>query len=223
MLKLKWQYFGHWYEELTHWKSPWFWETLKAGGEGGDRGWDGCMASATQWTCVWVSSRSWWWTGRPGVLQSMGSQRVGHDWATELTCDGLISRLDSAEERITELEDVTAELPKLNDKEKNDWEKNPQNRISKNCRTTTKVVLYVWWKYQKEKKEKGREEMLKAIMTKNFPKVLWDTNPQMQEAYRTSSKINCQKLHLGISHSSIKDKEKTLKEVEGKNTLLTED
>ena len=60
-------------------------------------------------------------------------------------------------------------------------------------------------------------------MTTNFPKLMLDTNPQMQEAYRTSSKINCQKLHLGISHSSIKDKEKTLKEVEGKNTLLTED
>ena len=49
-----------------------------------DRGWDGWMASLTQWTWVWVNSWSWWWTGRPGVLQSMGSQRVGHDWATEL-------------------------------------------------------------------------------------------------------------------------------------------
>ena len=51
---------------------------------GDDRGWDGWMASPTQWTWVWVDSRSWWWTGRPGVLQSMGSQRVGHDWATEM-------------------------------------------------------------------------------------------------------------------------------------------
>ena len=49
-----------------------------------DRGWDSWMASPTQWTWVWVNSRSWWWTGRPGVLQSMGSQGVGHDWATEL-------------------------------------------------------------------------------------------------------------------------------------------
>ena len=57
---------------------------LKKGGEGDDRGWDGWMASPTQWTWVWVNSGSWWWTGRPGVLQSMGSQRVGHDWATEL-------------------------------------------------------------------------------------------------------------------------------------------
>ena len=56
----------------------------KAGGEGDDRGWDGWMASLTQRTWVWVSSRSWWWTGRPGVLWVMGSQRVGHDWETEL-------------------------------------------------------------------------------------------------------------------------------------------
>ena len=63
---------------------PWCWERLKAGGEGDDRGWDGWMASPTQWTWVWVNSGSWWWTGRPGVLQSMGSQRVGHDWVTEL-------------------------------------------------------------------------------------------------------------------------------------------
>ena len=73
-----------WCEELTHLKRPWCWERLKVGGEGDDRGWDGWMASLTQWTWVWVSSRSWWWTGRPGVLRFMGSQRVGHDWATEL-------------------------------------------------------------------------------------------------------------------------------------------
>ena len=71
-------------EELTHLKRPWCWERLKAGGEGNDRGWDGWMASPTQWTWVWVNSRSWWWTGRPGVLQSMGSQRIRHDWVTEL-------------------------------------------------------------------------------------------------------------------------------------------
>ena len=63
---------------------PWCWERLRAGGEGGDRGWDGWIASLTQWTWVWVDSGSWWWTGRPGVLQSTGSQRVGHDWASEL-------------------------------------------------------------------------------------------------------------------------------------------
>ena len=71
-------------EELTHWKRLWCWEGLGAGGEGGDRGWDGWMASLTQWTWVWVNSRSWCWTGRPGVLQFMGSKRVGHDWVTEL-------------------------------------------------------------------------------------------------------------------------------------------
>ena len=71
-------------EELTHWKRLWCWERLKAGGERDDRGWDCWMASLTQWTWVWVNSRSWWWTGRPGVLWSMGLQRVGHDWATEL-------------------------------------------------------------------------------------------------------------------------------------------
>ena len=71
-------------EELTHWKRPWRWEGLGAGGRGDDRGWDGWMASLTQWTWVWVNSGRWWWTGRPGVLWFMGSQRVGHDWMTEL-------------------------------------------------------------------------------------------------------------------------------------------
>ena len=73
-----------WCKGLTHLKRPWCWERLRAGGEWDDRGWDGWMASPTQWTWVWVSSRSWWWTGRPGMLQSMGLQRVRHDWATEL-------------------------------------------------------------------------------------------------------------------------------------------
>ena len=71
-------------EELTHWKRPWRWEGLGAGGEGDDRGWDGRMASPTRWAWVWVNSGSWWWTGRPGVLRFMGLQRVWHDWATEL-------------------------------------------------------------------------------------------------------------------------------------------
>ena len=73
-----------WCKELTHWKRPWCWERLKAGGEGDNRGWDGWMASLTQWTRVWESSGSWWWTGKPGVLQSRGSQRVERDWVTEL-------------------------------------------------------------------------------------------------------------------------------------------
>ena len=84
MLKLNSNTLTTWCEELTHLKRPWSWERLKAGGDGGDRGWDGLMASPPQWTWVWVRSRNWWWTGKPGVLQSMWSQRVGHDWATEL-------------------------------------------------------------------------------------------------------------------------------------------
>ena len=63
---------------------------LGAGGEEDDRGWDGWMASLTRWMWVWVKSGSWWWTGRPGVLQFMGSQRVGHDWVTELNSTELI-------------------------------------------------------------------------------------------------------------------------------------
>ena len=75
---------ANWCEELTHLKRPWFWERLRAGGEGDDRRWDGWMASPTQWTGVWVNSGSWWWTGRPGMLQFMGLQKVRHNWATEL-------------------------------------------------------------------------------------------------------------------------------------------
>ena len=82
-----------WCEELTHLKRLML-GMIGGGGEGDDRGWDGWMASPTQWTWVWVNSRSWWWTRRPGVLQSMGSQRVRHDWATELnwTTDSIKNR-----------------------------------------------------------------------------------------------------------------------------------
>ena len=62
---------------------PWCWERLKAGEEGDNRGWDGWMASLTKWIWVWASSRRWWRTGKPGMLQSMGLQRVRHDWAIE--------------------------------------------------------------------------------------------------------------------------------------------
>ena len=83
MLKLKLQCFGH-----LMWRTDPFEKTLMlwktAGGKGDARGWGGGMASPTPWTWVWASSRRWWWTGKPGVLQSMGSQRVRHDWATEL-------------------------------------------------------------------------------------------------------------------------------------------
>ena len=72
------------WEELTHWKRLWCWEGLEAGGEWEDRGWDGWMASLSRWLWVLVNSRSCWWTGMPGMLQFMGSQRVRHDGATEL-------------------------------------------------------------------------------------------------------------------------------------------
>ena len=73
-----------WCKELTYLKRPWCWERLKVGGEGDNRGWVGWMASLTQWTWVWTRSRSWWWMGKPGMVQSMGLQRVTHDWATEM-------------------------------------------------------------------------------------------------------------------------------------------
>ena len=83
MLKLQLQYFGHLMQRADSFERRWCWERLRAG-EGDDRGWDGWMASPTRWTWVWVDSGSWWWTGRPGVLWFMESQRVGHNWATEL-------------------------------------------------------------------------------------------------------------------------------------------
>ena len=85
MLKLKLQYFGHlmWRTDSLG-ERPWCWQRLKAGTEGDDRRGHDWMASLTQWTWIWVNSRSWWWTWKPGMLQSMGSQRVRHDWATEL-------------------------------------------------------------------------------------------------------------------------------------------
>ena len=72
-------------KELTHWKRPWCWEQLGAGGEGDNTGWNGWMASPTLCTWVWLNSGSWWWTRRSGMLWFMGSQRVRHDWATELS------------------------------------------------------------------------------------------------------------------------------------------
>ena len=72
----------------THQKRSWCWERLKAEGKEDDRGWDGWMASLAWWMWVWASSGSWWWTGKPGMLQSMGSQRVGHNWGSELNWVG---------------------------------------------------------------------------------------------------------------------------------------
>ena len=84
LLKLKLQYFGHLMRRANSFEKTLMLGKIEGGGEGDNRGWDGWMASPTQWTWVWVNSGSWWWTGRPGVLRFMGSQRVRHDWATEL-------------------------------------------------------------------------------------------------------------------------------------------
>ena len=73
-----------WCKVLTHWERTWYWEGLKAGGEGDDQVWNSWMASPTRWTWVWVSSKICWWTGKPGVLHSISSQRVGHNWVIEL-------------------------------------------------------------------------------------------------------------------------------------------
>ena len=82
MLKLMLQYFGHLMWRADSLERPWCWERLKVG-EGGGGGWDGWVSSPTQWTWVWTHSVRWWGTRKPGVLQSMGSQRVRRDWATE--------------------------------------------------------------------------------------------------------------------------------------------
>ena len=93
MLKLKLQYFGHLMQRVDSLEKTLMLGDLGAGREGDNRGWDDLMASPTQWTWIWVNFGSWWWTGRPGVLWSMGSLRVGHDWATELNFpDGSVVR-----------------------------------------------------------------------------------------------------------------------------------
>ena len=84
MLKLKLQYFGHLMQRTDLLEKTLMLGKIEGGGEADNRGWDFWMASPTQWTWVWINSGSWWWTGKPCVLQSMGSQGVGHDWATEL-------------------------------------------------------------------------------------------------------------------------------------------
>ena len=86
MLKLKLQFSGHLMWRADSLENTLILGKLRAGGEGDDRGWDGWMTTPTRWTWVWVDSGSWWWTGRPGMLRFMGSQRVRNDWATELNC-----------------------------------------------------------------------------------------------------------------------------------------
>ena len=83
-LKLKFQYVGRYMRRVDSLEKLWCWEALGTVGEGDDGGWDGWMALLTWWMWVWLNSGSWWWTGRPGMLQFMGSQRVRHDWVTEL-------------------------------------------------------------------------------------------------------------------------------------------
>ena len=94
ILKLKLQYFGHLIQRTDSFEKTLMLGKIEGGSGRGDRGWDGWMVSPTQWTWVWVNSGSWWWTGRPGVLQSMGSQRVRHDWATELNWNQLNHQLE---------------------------------------------------------------------------------------------------------------------------------
>ena len=89
MLKLKLPYFGHLMRRADSFEKTLMLWKIESRREGDDRGWNGWMASPTQWTWVWVDSGSWWWTGMPGVLQFMGSQRVGHNWATELNWKAL--------------------------------------------------------------------------------------------------------------------------------------
>ena len=92
MLKLKLQYSGHLMQRTDSLEKTLMLGKIEGRRKVDGRGWDGWMASLTRWTWVWVNSGSWWWTGRPGVLQSMGSQRVRHDWATELNWTDLVSQ-----------------------------------------------------------------------------------------------------------------------------------
>ena len=112
-------------------KKIWCWERLAAGGEGAGRGWDGWMASPTLWTWVWVSFGSWWWTGRPGVLQSMGSQRGEHDWATQqqkqkdhFGSEVLVSKSKMFQD--CQHEDMSNRAPK-----RSHWQSNKTNNYSK--------------------------------------------------------------------------------------------
>ena len=84
MLKLKLQYFGHLRQRADSSKKTLMLGKIEGRGEGDDRGWDGGMASPTQWTWLWASFWGWWWTEKPGMLQYMGFQRVGHDWVNKL-------------------------------------------------------------------------------------------------------------------------------------------
>ena len=93
ILKLKLQFFGHLMQRADSLEKTLMLGKIEVGGERDDRGWDGWMASLTQWTWVWVGSRSWWWTGMPGVVRFMWLQTVRHNWATELNWSDLIAEM----------------------------------------------------------------------------------------------------------------------------------
>ena len=94
VLKLKLQYFGHLMQRANSFEKTLMLGKIEGRRRGDDRGWDGWMASPTQWTWVWVDSGSWWWTERPGMLQFMGWQRDEHDWATELNWTEMLINKD---------------------------------------------------------------------------------------------------------------------------------
>ena len=125
-------------EELTHWKRPWCWERLRAGGEDDDRGWDGWMASPTLWTWDWEKSGSWRWTGRPGVLQPMQSQRVGHDWATELNWTE-----QQQQQSCEDLGIANSLLPSSLRGEYRGKEKNNKSQHPSNQRNSNKMVIFL--------------------------------------------------------------------------------
>ena len=112
MLKLKLQYLANWCKEPTNWKRSWFWERLKARGEGEDRGWNGWMVSLTHWTWLWVNSRRWWRTGKPNVLQSMGSQ--SQTWLSDWTTMKMIEQLITSDTTFVEVFSVKYLSPLLN-------------------------------------------------------------------------------------------------------------
>ena len=125
MLKLKLQYFTHLMQKVDSLERLWCREGLGAGGEGDDRGWDGWMASLTQWTWVWVNSGSWWWTGRPGMLHFMGLQRVGHDWATELNWTEVVLVVKNLHTRAGDEKDLVWPLGWEDPLERRAWQPTP--------------------------------------------------------------------------------------------------
>ena len=126
MLKLKFQYFGQLMQRTNSLEKTLILGKIEGGRIGEDREWDGWMASLTQWTWVCESSRSWWWTGKPDTLQSMGSQRVGHNWATKLkgTFHAKMGTIEDGNDMdLIEAEDISRKSGKNSQKKytKNIW------------------------------------------------------------------------------------------------------